>query len=66
MVNETSTRMEYDLPTAVTFLLAGLALGATLVVLFSPLKEKSDTIQWATNHGVRRREKDEVLSEQEQ
>jgi hypothetical protein len=66
MLNETPTRIEYDLPTAVTFLLAGLALGATLVVLFSPRQENSDTIRWATNppsHRVRRRERDEVFSE---
>lgn len=33
-------RPEYDLPTAVTFMLAGLALGSLLTVLFSPLTDE--------------------------
>jgi hypothetical protein len=66
MLNENSNRTKYDLPTAVTFLLAGLALGATLVVILSPLKENSDTVRSSKNrpsHGARRLDKDEVLSE---
>ena len=38
MPREIPTRPEYDLPTAVTFLLAGLTLGAILTVLLAPLK----------------------------
>jgi len=32
----TRPRLKYDLPTAVTFLLAGMALGGVLTLLFSP------------------------------
>ena len=42
MANQIKTRPQYDLPTAVTFLLAGLALGTVVAVVFSPLKEKSE------------------------
>jgi hypothetical protein len=35
MLPENQSRPEYDFPTAVTFLFAGLALGAILTVLFS-------------------------------
>jgi hypothetical protein len=41
MLIENGTRPEYDLPTAVTFLFAGLALGWILALLFSPLGEDS-------------------------
>jgi len=34
-------RPQYDLSTAVTFMLAGLALGSVLTVLFSPLTDGS-------------------------
>ena len=37
MAIQTHTRPEYDLSTAVTFLLAGIALGALLTFIFSPL-----------------------------
>jgi hypothetical protein len=37
MAIRTHTRPEYDLPTAVTFLLAGIALGTLLAFIFSPL-----------------------------
>jgi hypothetical protein len=33
---ETIPRFEYDLPTAVTFLIVGLAVGSVLTILFSP------------------------------
>ena len=33
----------YDLPTAVTFLLAGLGLGSLLTLLLSPLPKHSST-----------------------
>lgn len=33
---ENRSRPEYDFPTAVTFLLAGVALGAVLAMVFSP------------------------------
>lgn len=41
MSMENRTRLEYDFPTAVTFLLAGVAVGAVLAMLFSPLGENS-------------------------
>jgi hypothetical protein len=41
MLTNIRTRPEYDIPTAVTFLLAGLALGAMLSVVLSPLRENS-------------------------
>jgi hypothetical protein len=41
MLTQNKTRPEYDLPTAVTFLFAGLALGWILTLLFSPLPEDS-------------------------
>jgi len=34
-------RFQYDLPTAVTFLLAGLGLGSVLTLLFAPRFEKA-------------------------
>lgn len=37
MTRELSNHPDYDFPTAVTFLFAGLAIGAILTVLFSPL-----------------------------
>lgn len=36
----TDVRVEYDLPTAVTFLMVGLAVGSILTILFSPRTEK--------------------------
>jgi hypothetical protein len=41
MSNETRNLPDYDLPTAITFLCAGLALGWILALLFSPLSEDS-------------------------
>jgi hypothetical protein len=41
MLTETKTRAAYDLPTAVTFLFAGLGLGWIMAFLFSPLAENS-------------------------
>jgi hypothetical protein len=35
--------LHYDLPTAVTFLLAGLGLGSLLTLLLSPLPKHSST-----------------------
>jgi hypothetical protein len=35
--------VHYDLPTAVTFLLAGLGLGSLLTLLLSPLPKHSST-----------------------
>jgi hypothetical protein len=35
--------LHYDLPTAVTFLLAGLGLGSLLTMLLSPLPKHSST-----------------------
>jgi hypothetical protein len=40
MPSKIGTRPRYDLPTAVTFMLAGLALGSILTVLFSPLTDE--------------------------
>jgi hypothetical protein len=37
MPTKTRTRPDYDFPTAVTFLLIGLAIGSVLSKLFSPL-----------------------------
>jgi hypothetical protein len=46
-VMQTSSRQQhdlhYDLPTAVTFLLAGLGLGSLLTMLLSPLPKHSST-----------------------
>jgi hypothetical protein len=36
MSMRTQTRVEYDLPTAVTFLLVGLAVGSMFAILFNP------------------------------
>jgi len=41
MLSENTNRVEYDLPTAVTFLLAGLAVGWIVALLCSPLTENS-------------------------
>jgi hypothetical protein len=37
MLTENTTRVHYDLSTAVTFLASGLALGWVLALLFSPV-----------------------------
>lgn len=41
MATEYGTRPQYDLPTAITFLLGGVALGVILTFLFSPLSVDS-------------------------
>jgi len=41
MFNQNQPHPEYDFPTAVTFLLAGLAVGAVLAMLWSPLRGDS-------------------------
>jgi hypothetical protein len=38
-------RSDYDIPTAVTFLLVGLAIGSFLSVLFSSTKERPATAE---------------------
>lgn len=45
MLRETPNRPKYDLPTAVTFLLAGLTLGAVLTVLLAPLKNEREVLR---------------------
>lgn len=45
MPRELENRPAYDLPTAVTFLLAGLTLGAVLTVLLSPLKNAREVFR---------------------
>jgi len=47
LLNETQTRSEYDPGTAVTFLLAGLALGAIVGVVFSSLQD-NHTVRYET------------------
>jgi hypothetical protein len=39
-------RVRYDFPTAVTFLLAGAALGGILTLLFSPTIPATETRSW--------------------
>jgi hypothetical protein len=39
MATQSRTRPEYDLPTAVTFMFAGIAVGAILTALFFPLTD---------------------------
>ena len=41
MPTEERNHPEYDLPTAVTFLLAGIALGAIVTLLFCPITNNS-------------------------
>jgi hypothetical protein len=41
MLTDTKNHPQYDLPTAVTFMLAGLALGWMLAGLFSPRAQNS-------------------------
>jgi len=41
MLSKIRNRPDYDLPTAVTFLCAGLALGWMLALLFSPQARSS-------------------------
>jgi hypothetical protein len=45
---EKTIRPQYDLPTAVTFLVAGVALGWILTLLLSPLSQKSSRL-WTTS-----------------
>ncbi len=40
---QTTSKQHYDLPTAVTFLLAGLGLGSLLTMLLSPPPKYSST-----------------------
>jgi len=49
MPAETQSRPEYDVPTALTFLMAGLALGWFLTLLFSPPVDKSKTARLAVS-----------------
>ena len=42
MLTKLKNRPEYDLPTAFTFLCAGLGLGWILALLFSPIVERSE------------------------
>lgn len=44
MQSDTDTLPKYDVPTAVIFFSAGLALGAMLSFVFSPLKESSPVL----------------------
>jgi uncharacterized membrane protein YciS (DUF1049 family) len=45
MATKKNARTQYDLPTAVTFLVAGLAVGWLLTALFSPSAENSSHYQ---------------------
>ena len=45
MATKTHTSPEYDLSTSVTFLLAGIALGAFLTFIFSPLALDSKCVR---------------------
>jgi len=49
MLKEAPTRPEYDLPTAVVFLVFGAALGSILTLLFSPLPLERRAIRRAQN-----------------
>jgi hypothetical protein len=40
MTSQHGTPTRYDLPTAVTFMLAGVAFGSILMALFSPVTDK--------------------------
>jgi hypothetical protein len=42
-------RSEYDLPTAITFLMAGLGIGSLLAILFSPRHERPVLFPVGTN-----------------
>jgi hypothetical protein len=44
---EKRIRPEYDLTTAVTFLLGGIALGAIMTLLFFPIKPNSSILKSA-------------------
>jgi hypothetical protein len=48
MQNEIRNRPEYDVPTAVTFLIAGVALGAMLAGLFWPLRDDAAVVRSST------------------
>jgi hypothetical protein len=53
MTSKSGIRPQYDLPTAVTFMLAGLALGSILTVLFSPLTdERAMRFPWFRQRSV--------------
>ena len=54
MLNGSSTRSEYDLPTAVTFLLIGLALGVSLSAVFTEPRGKSERSELDIPIGGRR------------
>jgi len=45
MSTENRTRPAYDVPTAITFLLGGIGLGAILTLLFSPLRAETGALR---------------------
>jgi hypothetical protein len=47
MTRELSNHPDYDFPTAVTFLFAGLAIGTILTLLFFPLSGSSEELSSA-------------------
>ena len=49
-----ATRPQYDFPTAVTFLIAGLGLGSVLTLLFSSQRDRSSLLSSDVSpHAVR-------------
>jgi len=48
MKDETVTS-EYDVDSAVTFLLVGLGVGAVLALVFNPRKDRSDSLERYNN-----------------
>jgi len=46
-------RSQYDLPTAVTFLMAGLGIGSMLAILFSPRSARPALVPLAANELAR-------------
>lgn len=42
----------YDLPTAITFLMAGLGIGSLLAIVFSPHSPRLDLLSSRDTHGA--------------
>jgi hypothetical protein len=45
------SRQQYDLPTAITFLLAGVGIGSFLAILLAPRSESSSRVMTGIDSG---------------
>lgn len=48
------SRTQYDIPTAVTFLMAGMGIGSLLAILFSRLSDRPSLFPSGANQSISR------------